>query len=74
MPRIPFFAILCTIGTLAMMPVGILYRAWVETLASMDLVLECYLHPLDYPVASLATAAIALAALATICRGRFAAP
>jgi hypothetical protein len=53
-------------------PVGVLFWAWVETLASLDLVSEYYLHPLDYPVACAVTAAVAFLSLLLIYQGRFA--
>jgi hypothetical protein len=49
-------------------PVGVLFWAWVETLASMDVVYEYYLHPLEYPLATSLTAALAGATLLWIYR------
>jgi hypothetical protein len=47
-------------------PVGVLFWAWVETLASMDLVYEYYLHPLEYPLATGLTTVLAAACLALV--------
>lgn len=49
-------------------PVGVLYWAWVETLAAMDAITEYYLHPVDYPVATGITAAVAALALLLVYR------
>lgn len=50
-------------------PVGVLFWSWVETLASMDLILEYYLHPGDFPVSSGLTALAAVTALGMVYRG-----
>lgn len=49
-------------------PIGVLFWAWVETLASMDLIHEYYLQPLDYPLATAVTAALAAGTLLVIYR------
>jgi len=49
-------------------PVGILYWTWVETFASMDMINEYYLHPVDYPLATSLTALAAIAGLAYMYR------
>lgn len=50
-------------------PIGVLYWAWVETLASMDAITEYYLHPVDYPLATALTVAVAAAAIVLVYRG-----
>jgi len=47
-------------------PVGVLYWTWVETAASMDIIVEFYLLPAEYPMACAVTAALALAMLGWI--------
>lgn len=49
-------------------PVGVLYWAWVETMASMDVITEYYLLPAEYPLACALTAMLALGALAQLYR------
>lgn len=40
-------------------PVGVLFWSWVEMLSSMDLIDEYFMHPRDYPVATLGTVLLA---------------
>jgi hypothetical protein len=53
-------------------PTGILYWSWVEMLASMDVINEYYLHPLEYPLATTATIATAAILTTLIYQERFA--
>lgn len=49
-------------------PVGVLYWTWIETMASMDLITEYYLLPIEYPVACATTALLAFGALTQLYR------
>lgn len=50
-------------------PIGVLFWSWVEMFASMDLITEYYLHPVDYPIAAGLTAAAAILSLIMVYRG-----
>lgn len=50
-------------------PIGVLLWSWVEMLASTDMIVEYYLHPYDFPVASGLTALAAGALLLLVYRG-----
>ena len=50
-------------------PIGVLLWSWIEMLAAMDAISECYLHPSDFPVATALTGLAAMLALGVVYRG-----
>lgn len=53
-------------------PIGVLFWSWVEMFASMDLITEYYLHPVEYPISAGLTAAAAIISLIMVYRGSLA--